>query len=463
MARPGRRPADDTVLERLHAYADAWIDIAGCTEPADRPRAEAALRDLYRRAGEEEAPDIAWVPSPGCGHAAYVLARMSRRAIHDPFAGPGPLPASAPGRTPVGGPFALEPARALRLARRALALLPESMASRVANADSTDAATLGWSIGRATGVGDGGAALRLLRLEVAEAHRPAIGTDPEAGSTDREQADAAAVLGPAWERIVSALGPLLARELFRGATAAVAANLLDNARTAGEAARAMQPGQFDGLTPVLAMVRDVGGRPLWRTRAQRDADDALVDDRIELARSAGPWWALRGLAIVSERPTRIRRDDRSRLHASGGPAIEYPDGTRIWAWHGVRVPRSVVESPETITIESIDGERNAEVRRVLIERYGEERFIHADGAELVSEDAAGRLWRRRSGAEGSRWRWVEADEPVVLVEVLNATPEQDGSRRSYFLRVPPTTRTAREAVAWTFGMEGEAYSPSAES
>ena len=44
----------------------------------------------------------------------------------------------------------------------------------------------------------------------------------------------------------------------------------------------------------------------------------------------------------------------------------------------------------------------------------------------------------------------------MLVEVLNATAEQDGTRKTYFLRVPPTVRTAREAVAWTFGMNAEA-------
>ena len=39
-----------------------------------------------------------------------------------------------------------------------------------------------------------------------------------------------------------------------------------------------------------------------------------------------------------------------------------------------------------------------------------------------------------------------------MVEVVNSTPEPDGSRKTYFLRVPPTIGTAREAVAWTFGL-----------
>ncbi len=48
---------------------------------------------------------------------------------------------------------------------------------------------------------------------------------------------------------------------------------------------------------------------------------------------------------------------------------------------------------------------------------------------------------------------------VVMVEVVNSTPEPDGTSRTYWLRVPPATRTAREGVAWTFGVGAEIYEP----
>jgi hypothetical protein len=464
MAGIGRRPSEDAVLERLHAYADAWLDVAGCTERADRPRTEAALRGLYRRARQKE-PEIAWVSSPGAGVEAYVLARISRGRIPSPFAPPDPFRAAALERNPAGGPFPLEQAWALRLARRALALMPPQLATRVANADAADAATLGWSIGRAINVGDGGAAVRLVQREIVESHPIAVGTDliPRPSLGPALDAHAAAVLGQAWDRIVFVLGPTLARELYAHAVAELASTVVRSRRDIDEAAGAMQPGQFDALTPVLALVREVGRRPLWWGLVDRDARNALVDARMEIARSAGPWWALPGLAIVSERPALIRRDDRARLHASTGPALAYADGTTIWAWRGARVPREAIEHPEAITIESIDAERNAEVRRVLIERFGEERYIRADGATIVSEDETGRLWRRASGRAASRWHWVQPDEPVVMVEVTNTTPESDGTRKTYVLRVPPDMRTAREAVAWTFGMTGEAYRPRVES
>lgn len=47
----------------------------------------------------------------------------------------------------------------------------------------------------------------------------------------------------------------------------------------------------------------------------------------------------------------------------------------------------------------------------------------------------------------------------LRVRVENATPDADGTRRVFHLRVPPWVRTAREAVAWTFALEPAQYAP----
>jgi hypothetical protein len=103
------------------------------------------------------------------------------------------------------------------------------------------------------------------------------------------------------------------------------------------------------------------------------------------------------------------------------------------------------ERPYELTPRRIARWANAERRRVAIERLGGmEVFLEAGGARLVSQDDFGRLWRTRFEVDG---------ETYTAVEVVNATAEPDGSHRRYFLRVPPGTRTAREAVAWTFGFK----------
>jgi hypothetical protein len=96
---------------------------------------------------------------------------------------------------------------------------------------------------------------------------------------------------------------------------------------------------------------------------------------------------------------------------------------------------------------------NVEVRRVLFTHFGWERVVGAARLMPDVQDENGRLWRL-PGPEG---------EPLLLLEVENATLEADGSRRRYFLRVPPEMHSPREAIAWTFGLEEAEYAPEVES
>jgi hypothetical protein len=50
-----------------------------------------------------------------------------------------------------------------------------------------------------------------------------------------------------------------------------------------------------------------------------------------------------------------------------------------------------------------------------------------------------------------------------MVKVINSTAEPDGTYKEYFLRVPPDVSSAREGVAWTFGLEPHEYAPAVES
>jgi len=209
----------------------------------------------------------------------------------------------------------------------------------------------------------------------------------------------------------------------------------------------------------------------WYTRGQHDAGAlALIDvlDRavglrpaqplvgqLLIGRSAGWWWPFEQVAILTERPCvlDLARDEQGRLHHPTGPVVGYPDGWAVWAWHGVRVPRQLIERPDTITVEQIRATRNVEVRWVLLERYGLDRYLRDADASLVHVDEYGRLWRCE----------LPGDEPLVMVEVVNATPEPDGTSATYLLRVPPIVLTAKQAVAWTFDMAEDEYRPAAQT
>lgn len=146
-------------------------------------------------------------------------------------------------------------------------------------------------------------------------------------------------------------------------------------------------------------------------------------------------------------------------HSETGPAVTWPAG-QAYFWRGVQVPEKVVMAPETITYSEILNERNAEVRRVMLERMGYERFLLESGSVPVHQDETGSLYRVTDITEtGARWE----PEALTLVHVINSTPEPDGTRRRYVLRVPPAMRTAREAVAWTFRMSETDYKVTEES
>src|SRR5262249_15129912 len=155
------------------------------------------------------------------------------------------------------------------------------------------------------------------------------------------------------------------------------------------------------------------------------------------------------ICFVCERPTKMSTDNQGRLHGERDASIIFPDGSAAFCWHGVSVPPHVILRPELLHIGTIQSETNVEVRRVMIERYGQERFLVDSGAHLIHRDEFGELYFKR----------LPNDEPLVMVKVINSTAEPDGTRKAYFLRVPPTINTAKEAVAWTFDQPCQDYNP----
>jgi hypothetical protein len=171
----------------------------------------------------------------------------------------------------------------------------------------------------------------------------------------------------------------------------------------------------------------------------------------QIAKSAG--WVVphERVCWVSERPSLLRVDAAARLHCPDGPALQYPDDWSHYAWKGVEVPGWMIEHPERITPDAVTDEIDPVLRNCMIEIMTPERFIRMGGASRVSEDETGILWRKLWGYRGvTIGSWT-------AVEVVNGTPETDGSRRRYVLRVPSRMRTAREAVAWTYGLTPEHY------
>lgn len=183
-------------------------------------------------------------------------------------------------------------------------------------------------------------------------------------------------------------------------------------------------------------------------RAMRAMMDPLLD-----LHEAGAWAVLfmRDECVVIPQP--LRREVRGRFHSTLEPALEWPGGTRLHFVRGFEVDARFVQAPETLTWQDIEHEENAERRSALIDLFGAERISEMRDTRQVSHDDFGILLRRTT-------RFGDVMQ-CVLVE--NSTPEPDGSRKRYVLRVPPHVATARQAVAWTFGLPEREYAPDIET
>lgn len=122
-------------------------------------------------------------------------------------------------------------------------------------------------------------------------------------------------------------------------------------------------------------------------------------------------------------------------------------------WNGMPVNYQIVFEPETLDAKQILSERNAELRRVMMERVGYERLLEAIQAEVLDQD-------EDPGGERRLLRIaIEGDEDLVCVSV-----KCPSTGHQFILRVPPTMTTCRQAVAWTAGYDDPAvYAPVQET
>ena len=106
----------------------------------------------------------------------------------------------------------------------------------------------------------------------------------------------------------------------------------------------------------------------------------------DIAHNCGWWSAFADCAILQERPCKIVKNDQDQLHCEDGPAIEYPDGYKIYCLEGRWFDEMVVMDPNLITQEMIEGEQNAEKRRIILNRYGYERYFQNAECTVVDHD-----------------------------------------------------------------------------
>jgi hypothetical protein len=174
--------------------------------------------------------------------------------------------------------------------------------------------------------------------------------------------------------------------------------------------------------------------------------DARAEDWADICQSCGWWYAYAGAVICLERYEEIHRDEQGRLHREDGHAVRYRnDAGGEFFWHGQNVPAKVIMAPETLTVEEIQKETNAEVQRIMVERYGPGKFMQDTGCKLLDMDGG-------LGVDGSapRGLWEDNTKQKWLVGTDGSTA------RVYYMAVPNEARTAKEAHMLISGLKSEA-------
>lgn len=132
----------------------------------------------------------------------------------------------------------------------------------------------------------------------------------------------------------------------------------------------------------------------------------------------------------------IRKDNQYRFHSNAGPSIKW-DSTEYHFWHGIRVNKELIETPERINLKEFFKESNMEIRRCLCEHKGYDWILERLQAKRVQKDNGGEL--------------LEADlndDNGKLAKFVKVKCPSSG--REYVLRVDPETKTCLQGIASTF-------------
>jgi hypothetical protein len=158
------------------------------------------------------------------------------------------------------------------------------------------------------------------------------------------------------------------------------------------------------------------------------------------AERSGPRFMHARFTIVSDRPAVLTVDDRNRPHNSTGPSHLWRDGWALHYWHGVRVPRRVVESPESYTREEILAISNTEQRRALAERLGWDRYLEKIGGSKVDS------WTDPNSQLG--YELIELSDTNERILRKQSPELKDGSQPWYAEPVHRELKTAQAARKW---------------
>lgn len=151
--------------------------------------------------------------------------------------------------------------------------------------------------------------------------------------------------------------------------------------------------------------------------------------------------------VVCNRPIKLCLDSQEHLHAEGSTAIQFADGYKLYAYHGVILPKKYSKlHPHRWQAKWLLKEDNAELRRVLIQGIGYTRICQELQATKLDS------WQEYTLLRIDQF--IDLDKkPIYLLKMICPS-----SGFIHTLQVPPSFISARKAMAWVnWGIDPEEF------
>ncbi len=141
------------------------------------------------------------------------------------------------------------------------------------------------------------------------------------------------------------------------------------------------------------------------------------------------------ICFVCDRATKLSFDSEENFHAEGEPAIQFADGYSLYFYHGIELPEKYKKLPPVEwQSQWLLEEKNAEIRRVLIQGIGYTRICQE--LQAIELDS----WQEYTLVG------IDNDVDDETIYLLKMTCPSTGFIHA--LRVPPDMKSAREAIRW---------------
>lgn len=422
-------------IEAMPRYDEEWTKIGLCTDPADRPRAEAGIRLVYELAGLKPPEKIVWCGSPFSIALTYGLVRGSvrdsvrdsvwrsvRESVHDSV------------RNSVRDSVcdSVRDSVAVRVRDSVWDIKVRVRDSILDSVRKSVWDSVGVRVRDSVGDSVRDSVWRSVRDSVWDSVRDSVG-------------DSVAV--SVRESVWRSVGALVSGSVRDNVAVSVEDSVGDSVRervwrSVGVRARdsiwECGYGQHDANW--LAFYR------FFRDECGLVAETNRLDGLVEIAQSAGWFLPCEHICFVSERHNIVRLGEQGRIHCETGPAIQYPDGWGIYAWHGVRVPAHWIEDRANLDPREVIREENVERRAVGAAIVGWPKMLDVLEAKVIDDsgsDDIGQLIELTLPGLSQPGRFLKARCPRngIIVEGVPYISDIDG--------LP--IETAIAAQAWRIG------------